>query len=48
MKLINDTMAKEKQRINFLELLISLWPGDWKKQLARLNLRIRVDNESCG
>ena len=27
-------------RINFLDLLIHLWPGDWREQLTQLNHRI--------
>ena len=29
-----------KRRINFLKLVKRMWPGDWRKQLLRLNLRI--------
>jgi hypothetical protein len=32
-------------RINFLSLLIHLWPGDWQAQLKQLNVRIGLDNE---
>ena len=35
---------KRNKRTNFLDLLIHLWPGDWREQLRRLNLRIRLDN----
>ena len=31
-------------RINFLKLLIHLWPGDWREQVRQLNLRIKLDN----
>ena len=31
-------------RINFLDLLIHLWPGDWKEQLKKMNIRIRLSN----
>ena len=34
------------KRINLLKLLIHLWPGNWKAQVARLNLRIRADNRA--
>ena len=30
-------------RINFLDLLIHLWPGDWKSQLTVLNHRIHEE-----
>ena len=38
------TKAKYK-RINLLDLLIKLWPGDWRKQIRSMNLRIRLDNQ---
>ena len=34
------TNTKGLLRINFLDLLIHLWPGDWKSQLTNLNKRI--------
>lgn len=34
----------KNKRINFLELLIHLWPGNWRKQLQLLNERIVRDN----
>ena len=33
------------KRINFLKLMIHLWPGDWKKQLQQLNKKIESDNK---
>jgi hypothetical protein len=33
------------RRINFLSLLIHLWPGKWQEQLKQLNGRIRLENE---
>lgn len=33
------------QRINFLKLLIKLWPGNWQKQLQSMNVRVREENE---
>jgi hypothetical protein len=46
----NETPVKcgnrnSQQRINFLALIIHMWPGDWKSQLQRLNLRIRLENK---
>ena len=34
------TNTKGLLQINFLDLLIHLWPGDWKSQLINLNKRI--------
>ena len=43
----NDSTNNEKtKRINFLNLLIHLWPGDWKKNLAKLNDEINKENET--
>jgi hypothetical protein len=36
---------RHKKRTNLLTLFIYLWPGDWRKQLQRLNVRIRIDND---
>ena len=33
------------RRISFLKLIIKLWPGDWRVQLAQVNRLIRSDNE---
>jgi len=33
-------------RINFLDLLIHLWPGNWQDQLHDLNERIRMDMDA--
>ena len=35
----------KNKRKNFLELLIHLWPGDWREQLKQLNVRIRKENK---
>ena len=32
-------------RIRFLDLLIHMWPGDWKQQLKRLNQRIEESQQ---
>ena len=37
-------LKKYAARINFLELLINLWPGNWKSQLDALNELIHFDN----
>ena len=34
----------KKRRINFLDLLIHLWPGKWEEQLQRMNERVEVQN----
>ena len=36
---------QKKKRINFLKLLIHLWPGDWRKHLSRLNEQVFKENE---
>ena len=36
---------QKKKRINFLKLLIHLWPGDWQKNLSNLNDEILKENE---
>ena len=33
-----------KQRPSFLELLIHLWPGDWREHLSKLNTEIEREN----
>ena len=33
------------RRISLLQLLIHLWPGDWKEQLKMLNTLIVEDNK---
>mmetsp|Transcript_109778 Transcript_109778/g.224340 ORF Transcript_109778/g.224340 Transcript_109778/m.224340 type:complete len:137 (+) Transcript_109778:729-1139(+) len=33
------------KRIDFLDLLMHLWPGDWRAQLKCMNSRIRAINE---
>ena len=35
--------AKGLVRINFLDLLIHLWPGDWRAQLTDLNHMIQKE-----
>jgi hypothetical protein len=35
---------QKKERINFLRLLIHLWPGNWEDQLERMNERVEVFN----
>ena len=43
----NNSQTNEKRnRINFLELLIHLWPGDWKKNLSKINDEIKKENET--
>ena len=37
--------STRKERIDFLELLIKLWPGDWEEQLQEVNRRIRAAND---
>ena len=37
--------CRGQQRINFLQLLIHLWPGNWKSQLVKLNEYIDGDNK---
>jgi hypothetical protein len=36
---------KKKMRINFLALLIHLWPGKWEEQLERMNNRLETHNQ---
>ena len=36
----------KKKRINFMDLLIHLWPGDWRKHLSKLNIEIGKENET--
>ena len=36
---------KSLKRINFLPLVSKAWAGNWKEQLRRVNLRIRLDNK---
>jgi hypothetical protein len=35
---------QKKERINFLRLLIHLWPGNWEDQLERMNERVQAFN----
>ena len=35
---------QKKMRINFLALLIHLWPGKWEDQLERMNNRVEEHN----
>ena len=35
-----------RERINFLHLLIHLWPGNWQDQLKSVNERIKRDYEA--
>ena len=37
------TSGRGLVQINFLDLLVHLWPGDWKVQLTELNHRIHGD-----
>ena len=32
--------------MNFLSLLIHLWPGDWKKNLSKLHDKIKKENDT--
>ena len=34
-----------KRRINFFDLLVAVWPGDWRSQLERMNKYIRLMNQ---
>ena len=36
---------RQFKRIDFLDLLMHLWPGDWQAQLKYMNCRIRAVNE---
>ena len=36
---------RQYKRIDFLDLLMHLWPGDWRAQLKYMNSRIRAINE---
>ena len=36
---------QKKKRINFLKLLIHLWPGDWRINLFKVNEEISKENE---
>ena len=36
-KTVKNDSDKNKHRINFLDLLIHLWPGDWEQQLEMIN-----------
>lgn len=36
---------QKKKRINFLKLVSHLWPGDWRKNLSKLNDEIAKENE---
>ena len=35
---------RQYKRIDFLDLLMHLWPGDWRAQLTYMNSRIRASN----
>ena len=35
----------KKARINFLRLLMHLWPGKWEEQLERMNIRVESNND---
>ena len=38
---------KNRNRINFFKsLLIHLWPDDWKKNLSKLNDKIKKENDT--
>eukprot|EP00934_Nitzschia_sp_Nitz4_P004390 Nitzschia sp. Nitz4//scaffold475_size5561//3915//5458//NITZ4_009216-RA/size5561-snap-gene-0.2-mRNA-1//-1//CDS//3329552714//4380//frame0 len=36
--------STNNERINFMDLLIHLWPGDWREQLQLLNVRVDRHN----
>jgi hypothetical protein len=35
---------QKRRRVNFLDLLIHLWPGNWEDQLQRMNNRVEAMN----
>jgi hypothetical protein len=42
----NEKRRKQKKkRINFLALLIHLWPGKWEDQLEWMNNRVEAHNQ---
>ena len=46
-KKLSKTHRAQRQykRIDFLDLLMHLWPGDWQAQLRYINSRIRASNK---
>ena len=40
-----DNHCGRARRINILDLVIHLWPGDWTEQLERLNQHIQKKND---
>lgn len=43
----SPTKKKKKLPTPYLDLFLSLWPGDWQQQLQQMNLLIQKNIESC-